>query len=130
MDLREWLNEILNALPVPQNIFQLLWAAIGWQAGAAFGKSLDEDILRRVRKHKWLRKFYPFIARVLHFIHHWWIGGLIVIYFGAVQYYPNMPHFYCPELFWFGIGLAIQDLQYHLRESLTKGTLSRWLATR
>jgi hypothetical protein len=96
-------------LPIPVTLFEICWSVIGFQLARAFGKRLDEDILKQLEelkeKHPRLYKARWFIERLLHFIHHWWIGLLLILYTPRT----------CP-LFWIGYGFAIEDGGYHLRE--------------
>jgi hypothetical protein len=99
----------LEWLPVPTSLFEFTWAAIGLLAARSFSKRLDEEILEEMEKmkekHPRLYKGRRFMERLLHFIHHWWIGLLLILYTPRT----------CP-LFWIGYGFVIEDGGYHLRE--------------
>jgi len=87
------------AIPVPPDFLSWVWFGIGINFGRAFGKRLDQEIQTTEwfkNKPKWLRWI---IKRLLDFLHHWWLGALLMCYF------PNVP-----ELYWFGAGLLIDDL--------------------
>ena len=85
-------------LPIPETLFEATWFGIGLTFGRCFGKDLDYKIQqsewfkRRDAFGKWVVKF------LLDFLHHWWIGALIMIY--CPQY---------PEAYWFGLGLIVDD---------------------
>jgi len=85
-------------LPIPQTFFELVWLGIGICFGRSFGKRLDY----RTQRTEWYRKRGDFskwlVKSLLDFLHHWWIGALLMLY---------APR---PELFWFGYGLFLDDL--------------------
>jgi hypothetical protein len=67
--------------------------------GRAFGKKLDY----RIQQGEWFKRqgvvVQWIVQRTLDFLHHFWMGGFLMIYF------PNIP-----EIYWFGYGLFIDDL--------------------
>jgi len=77
---------------------ETVYFLIGLNFGRAFGKKLDQEIQRsewykrRSKPTRWM------IRRMLDFTHHWYIGALMMIYSS------------CPETYWFGAGLLIDDL--------------------
>jgi len=95
-------------LPIPKTFLELFWLALGIVFGRAFGKQLDHDI-QQVEEFKKLPRWLRWIIkRLLDFTHHWWIGGIIMISYDAVEifYFGRLP--VCP--FWFGYGLFIDDI--------------------
>jgi hypothetical protein len=98
-------------LPVPLTLFEITWAVIGFQMARAFSKRLDEDILEELEKmkeaHPRLYKARWLIERTLHFIHHYWLGMLALVYFPRSH-----------PLFWIGYGMFIEDGGFHLKEFL------------
>jgi len=131
--LGDIIDTIVGALPVPKTLFEGTWVVIGWMAATAFGKSLDEDIMSKINasKNRFVRNCGPFIARLLHFTHHFWIGMLGVVYFGVTPIaqsiglpisIPQLPN---AELFWLCLGLTFEDAQFHLRASMGDGILAR-----
>jgi hypothetical protein len=104
------IDEILTQI-FPTNLFELVWTIVGFQAARAFSKRLDEDILEQLEelkeKHPRLYKARWFIERLLHFIHHAYIGLLCMVY---------LPRSH--PLFWIGYGMFIEDGGFHLTEFL------------
>lgn len=86
-------------LPVPKDLFQGVWFGIGLTFGRCVGKGLDHTI----QQSDWFKSLGVvgkwFVKFMLDFLHHWWIGALLMIYFP--QY---------PEVYWFGMGLVVDDL--------------------
>jgi len=125
MSIGDILDGIIQLLPVPKSIFEFLWAGIGWQLGNAFANDFDQDIEDTPwfeSKSGFLKKL---IIRVFHFTHHWWVGGLLLVYCGTIQFYPNMLLLSSPELFWFGLGLFLEDVAYHVKMSTVDGKISK-----
>lgn len=85
-------------LPTPDNLLAVVYTGIGLAFGRGFGKQLDQDI----QNSEWYKKQNPItcniVKRLLDTLHHWWIGGLLMIY------YPDT------ALYWFGYGLFLDDL--------------------
>jgi hypothetical protein len=98
-------------LPIPLTLFEITWAVIGFQAARAFSKRLDEDILKQLEelkeKHPNLYRLRWLIERTLHFLHHYWLGLLCMVYFPRSH-----------PLFWIGYGMFIEDGGFHLTEFL------------
>lgn len=131
----EILDSIVGQLPIPQTIFEGTWFLMGWLAGNCFGAQCDEDILKCIEqkygndgKKSFVLKLF---AKTLNFVHHVYIGLLGVIYFGIAPIaqsielpivIPQLPN---AELFWLSLGLALEDIQYHVRASLSNGYLSK-----
>jgi hypothetical protein len=96
---------------MPVSLFEICWALIGFQAARAFSKRLDEDILEELEKmkgkHPRLYKARWLIERTLHFLHHYWLGMLAMVYFPRSH-----------PLFWIGYGMFIEDGGFHLTEFL------------
>lgn len=86
-------------IPIPVTFAAVVFAALGFQFGRAFGKKLDYEVQQgdwfkiRGRAVQWL------VRAVLDFTHHWWIGALMMMGF------PEASPFY-----WFGFGLFVDDL--------------------
>ena len=86
-------------IPIPPDFLSWVWFGIGLNFGRAFGKRIDQEIQTTEwfkNKPTWLRWI---IKRLLDFLHHWWVGALLMCYF------PNIP-----EIYWFGAGLLTDDL--------------------
>ena len=77
----------------------------------------------------WHKKFgltlQWFLNRLLHFVHHWWIGMLFVLYCGTTSYYLGMPLIPSPELYWIGFGMFVEDALYHTSASFKNGLMSK-----
>lgn len=107
-----WLDKLAEWLPVPDNLFDLTWTLIGIQLGATFGKinqkgmGIDEYIKDHGKFKGWTRFV---VERVLHFLHHYWLGLLLIIYY---------PQHQTPELMWLGLGLFLEDSFYHTQDFL------------
>jgi hypothetical protein len=103
----------LDLLPIPTSLFEFTWALIGWLLADSFSKRLDEDILNQIdelkKTHPKIAAFRWVIENILHFLHHTWIGLLLMLYLPRAS-----------ELFWLGYGLFIQDAQFHLRSKYRK----------
>ena len=99
-------------IPIPANFLTWLWFAMGINFGRSFGKKMDLTI----QNSNWYKKRKPWqqwlVARSLDCLHHWWMGGLLMIYF--VQ----------PEIYWFGVGLLVDDLPDIPRRA--KELLAEW----
>ncbi|GEM_PF-1417177 len=102
-------------LPVPVTILEAIWMGIGMVFGRAFGKKLDFDIQQSewfIRQPMWLRGL---IRRLLDFLHHWWMGAFLGIYFGWGESFkvPGVITLYdglgSLEITWFGWGLFYDD---------------------
>jgi len=65
----------------------------------------DEKIIRDIGAAGFLRYL---VDRFLHFLHHYWIGLLLMAY--------GLCH---EEVFWFGYGLFVEDAAYHTRITAT-----------
>ena len=106
----EWL---LNLLPLPQTLFEVTWTIIGIQFGYVFGKlngnggGVDQDIEKGCSRFSWF--WQRCLKRALNFLHHYWIGLLLIVYNIGV-----------PELKWLGLGLFLEDGGYELKDILTK----------
>lgn len=91
--------ELIANLPVPTTLFELTFTIIGFLLGYAWSENLDESIL----DSDWFKKQHYavqwFIKGILKFVHHFWIGMLLMIYFPRDS-----------ELFWIGLGLFIEDI--------------------
>jgi len=96
-------------LSIPTNLFELTWAIIGFLAARSFSKRLDEDIMKELETlksgHPRLYRLRWLFERTLHFIHHYWIGLLMMTYSNRTN-----------PAFWIGYGFFIEDGGYHLKE--------------
>lgn len=85
-------------LPIPQTLFAATWFLIGFTFARAFGKQLDQMVqqtdwfLTLDAPRQWL------VKASLDFLHHFWMGLLLMIYAPSESYY------------WFGYGVFIDDL--------------------
>jgi len=116
------MSSIIEILPVPTTLFEWTFTIIGWQLGDAFSKhdniGLDEALIAKTKIGK-LKGFTKFLVkRLLHFIHHYWIGLLLMV-FCLPNNWPD-PNWWQGALYWFGYGLFIEDGQYHLRDFLSR----------
>ena len=108
------LEEIVKYLPVPDSLFDFIWTGIGWQLGSSFGKINQEGmgVDEYIQTHGNFKGWSRFVLeRVLHFIHHWEIGGLLIVYYLAP--YVGAPYHTSQELLWLGLGLFLEDAQHH-----------------
>lgn len=86
-------------VPIPETLIQITWFLIGLLFARSFGKKLDNEIKKtewykgQATLPKWL------IAHTLDFLHHFWMGLLLMVYFSEY-----------PEIFWFGAGLLVDDI--------------------
>ena len=93
-------------IPVPPSWETALCFGMGLFFGRAFGKSLDQDIQgtdwfnQQSKLRQWI------IKRLLDFLHHWWIGALLMILAPQITWNPTLAQ----GLYWFGAGLFIDDL--------------------
>ena len=100
-------------IPIPASFVAVLFTALGFQFGRAFGKKLDQSIqaskwFKNLKKSKaaedqilaWL------VPRLLDFLHHWWIGALIMIFAPA-----RLGAYWGDLAYWFGFGLFVDDFQ-------------------
>jgi len=117
------LSGFLSLLPIPQTLFEITWTLIGWLLARAFAKvdkkGLDEAILEYVEKKEYTKNeaFMRWLGeRSLHFLHHFWMGLLLIAYY---------PVHGCPELMWFGLGLFAEDGCFHIREFLGQIKVSK-----
>jgi len=96
-------------IPVPGNEKDLLWFVLGLQFGRSFGKKLDHDI----QQSEWFKSQPPWMQgitkRILDFTHHWWVGYILWCYASAIAVWIRQPGL-TNEIFWFGIGLLVDDL--------------------
>lgn len=87
------------ALPFPVSFVQVVWLGIGLTFGRCFGKNLDQEI----QGSDWFKGLgdlqQSVVRRLLDFLHHWWMGGLLMVMFGDVE-----------VVFWFGYGLLLDDI--------------------
>jgi len=78
---------------------QIVWLGIGLTFGRCFGKKLDHEI----KQSGWFMGLegwqQSLLGRLLDFLHHWWIGGLLMVFFGDVE-----------VVYWFGYGLLLDDV--------------------
>ena len=76
----------------------MTWTIIGFMFGRSFGKQLDHTIM----DDPFIKSLRPvwqwLIGAILNFLHHFWIGLLLMVY------YPNT------LLYWIGFGLFIDDI--------------------
>jgi len=94
---------MLIELPIPKNLLEWTWLAIGIVFGRAFGKQLDHEI-QESDWFKGLPLFYQKILRfILDFLHHFWVGLLLMCYSQCFSPYQI-------EVYWFGYGLFLDDL--------------------
>lgn len=85
-------------IPTPATLLAITWSIIGFMLARAF-KNIDHTI-QETTGYKDLDPItQKFVAMLLDFLHHFWIGLLLMVY------YPNTP-----EIYWFGYGLFIDDL--------------------
>jgi hypothetical protein len=86
------------AVPVPDTFEAAVWLGIGLLFARAFGKRLDQDI----QASPWFKQLRPWekwiLKHSLDFLHHWWIGALIMLYIPI------------PIAYWFGAGIFLDDL--------------------
>jgi len=89
-------------IPLPETLLQITWCLIGFFAGRAGAKSDDT-----VKESKWFKDLCPWqqstVSALLDFTHHFWIGLLLMTYSTGLI-------IECPEMYWFGTGLFIDDL--------------------
>ena len=87
---------------VPSTFEQFIWWGIGGGLARSFGKQLDYDI----KKGEWYKSLSPvmqnIVARLLDFTHHWWVGGLVMLY--------GLPNVSVDISYWLGAGIFVDDL--------------------
>jgi hypothetical protein len=100
-------------IPVPTNFAESTFLMMGVFFGRAFGKQLDQGIQDTEWFGKRSKMVQEIVSRLLDFLHHWWIGALLMIIFQNSQVISfqilSLPPFDF-NLFWFGAGLFIDDL--------------------
>ena len=88
-------------LPVPTTLLTITWTIIGFMFGRAFGKRLDQTI----KKTEWFKGLglmgKKLVGASLDFLHHFWIGLLLMVYSNQL--------IYTVEIYWFGYGLFLDD---------------------
>lgn len=101
-------------LPVPVTILEAIWMGIGIIFGRAFGKKLDYDVINDPRFKRLPTWQQGLIRRLLDFLHHWWVGAFLGMYFGWGKGL-GLPIFTVydgpgsTEISWFGWGLFYDD---------------------
>jgi len=96
-------------LPIPVTFEQWVWLGIGLTFGRAFGKRVDQEI----QATEWFKTLNPFyrwwVKRLLDFLHHWWMGTLIMLYWQGPLTLPTgeVINF---SAYWFGYGVFLDDL--------------------
>lgn len=85
------------SLPLPETLLQMTWFLIGFFAGRGGAKT--DNIIKESNWYKGLCGWQQKILNgILDFTHHFWMGMLLMTY--ALS----------PEMYWFGMGLFIDDL--------------------
>jgi len=84
-------------VPVPSDLLSVTWFLIGFCFGRGFGKQMDQEIVKSDWFKRRGRLSQEIIKRLLDATHHFWIGLLLMLY---------AP---CPEVYWFGLGLFMDD---------------------
>jgi hypothetical protein len=96
------------AVPIPQTAEEVLWLLIGLLFGRCFGKKLDKTLTYS----EWFKNRHRFwqevIYRVTDFLHHWWVGLLIGIYYQQISGFLGL---YSIAVKWFGWGLFLDDIR-------------------
>jgi len=95
--------EIPLEIPTPTSLLEWVWLGLGLLFGRAFGKPLDHEIQKTGWFNKLERKYQWIVKAAFDFLHHWWVGALLMAY-------SNLFPFAKTEIFWFGLGLLIDDL--------------------
>jgi len=87
------------AIPTPTTFFQFTWVGIGIIGARCLGKNGDY----KIQQSAWFKRrsilMQYGIKAFLNFMHHWWIGALMMLYMDKY-----------PEMYWFGYGLFLDDL--------------------
>jgi len=107
----EYITIPINLLPIPKTLFDFTWALIGWEFGKAFSQ-FDEELISKTPQ-----KYRRILYRILHFIHHYWIGLLMVVYAQAFLTDPTAVTGWnglYRAILWFGYGLVMEDGHHHL----------------
>jgi len=85
-------------IPLPPDFEMVVWFGIGITFARAFGKKFD----REVQQSPWFKELKGWqrwmVKRSLDFLHHWWVGALLILY---------APY---PQLAWAGAGIFVDDL--------------------
>lgn len=96
------------SIPTPQTLEQATWFVIGFLFARAFGKKLDYEL----QDTEWFKKQHGLvqwiIKRSLDFLHHFWIGLLIVLYAEQLVGFIGLAD--PAPLIWFAYGLILDDL--------------------
>lgn len=114
----------IELIPIPQTLFALTFAIIGWELGDAFSTKdsvgLDEAMKETGYWNK-LKGLSKFIAsRMLHFFHHYWLGMLLMVFCSPWATEYPVQNWIFGAFYWFGYGLFVEDGQYHLRGFIQK----------
>ena len=92
------ISMVTITLPTPTNFLEITWLGIGLTFGRSFG-----NIDHQIQQSQWFLDFDTqaqyIIKFLLNFLHHWWIGALLMIYF------PENP-----AVYYFAFGVLIDDL--------------------
>lgn len=120
-------------IPTPDSFASWLWLTLGIAFGRAFGKQLDQEI----QQTPWFKKLKPWekwiVKRLLDFLHHWWIGALLMLYCADPIEVWLMPGTFInvlKELYWFGAGLLLDDMPDIPRRIEKIGNFARTLNNR
>ncbi len=89
---------------IPSTFEGLVWWGMGGGLARAVGKQLDQDI----QGGEWFTGLpvwaQSFVKRGLDFLHHWWVGALLMLYgSGWLPQYPI-------QVYWIGAGVFVDDL--------------------
>lgn len=94
--------------PYPDTLVTVTWALIGFSFARAFGKQLDQLIKSQPNFIKLGTVSQWFIGSSLDFIHHFWIGLLLMTRFEPSTI--TMLYGFKVSLYYFGWGIFIDDL--------------------
>jgi hypothetical protein len=94
-------------LPIPSTLLQITWLLIGFTFGRAFGKNLDQSFKASDFYKNQNLTVQWLISGLLDFLHHFWVGLLLMVYAGQVTALLPIE---ADALTFFGLGLFIDDL--------------------
>lgn len=86
-------------LPAPETLFEITWLIVGFMFARSIAKPLDHYIMELEEVKKLRPVWSKLISMLLDFLHHFWIGLLLMVY--------NAP---TTATYWFGYGLFVDDL--------------------
>ncbi len=94
-------------LPIPSTLLQISWLLIGFTFARAFGKNLDQIVKSSGFFKKQNSVAQWLLSALLDFLHHFWVGLLLMSYAGQVAALIPVES---DVLYFYGLGMFLDDL--------------------